>query len=382
MSHPLAHWRAEYPILERTTYLVSHSLGAVPRATAANLARYYETWATQGILAWDGPWWQIVLDFCTGIEQLLGAPPQTVAPFDNATRGMAAVASCFSFAPPRNRVVMSNLEFTSSYPFWRGCERLGAELVIVASPDGATVPLEHYAAAIDERTLIVVASHVIFRSGALTDLGALAAIAHACGAYVLGDGYQAVGSVPIDLPASAVDFYVGGCHKYLSGGAGAGFLYVRQDLIARLEPWLSGWFGLADPFAYTHDTLGGARHPGIFRFLGGTPNIPGLYAASAGLSNVLAAGPLAIRAVSLALTDLLLDGARKRGLRIRTPQAADARGGMVCLDIAAAQPTCERLCAAGVLVDQRPDCGLRVSPHFYTLPDDLVHFWQTFDAVR
>lgn len=382
MSHPLAHWRGRYPILAEKTYLASHSLGAVPAETAERLARYYQEWATLGITAWDGPWWQAVLDFCADVERLLGAAAGTVVPFQNSTRGMAAVASCLDFSGERKRVVLTDLEFTSSYPFWRSCERLGAECVIVPSADRISVDTEAILAAIDERTLIVPTSHVYFRSGAVADLGAIAARCREVGAYSLGDGYQAVGAYPFSVAELGLDFYVGGCHKYLSGGAGAGFLYVRPELIGQLEPRLTGWFGLANPFGYEANTERGRLSDGVFRFLAGTPNVPGIYAAACGLANLLEAGPQAVREVSLGLTRALIDGAAERGLTVKTPTDDARRSGMVCIDFEGADRVCKALEAEGVLTDYRPDCGIRVSPHFYNTSEDIDRFWSALDAAR
>ena len=378
----LAHWRAEYPILATSCYLSCHSLGAVPRQTAHELARYHAEWATLGISAWEGPWWRAFEDFSADLERLLDAARGTVVPMQNATQGMAAVASCFDWSGPRNGIVMTDGEFTTSYPFWRGVERLGARITIVPSRDKVDVPPADFARAIDASTALVATSHVYFRSGAVADLGRIAALAHAQGALVLGDGYQAVGAVPTSVRALDLDFYVAGCHKYLSGGAGAGFLYVRPELAQTLEPRLTGWFGLADPFAYEPRLDGGPRHTGIRRFLNGTPNIPGIYAARAGLANVLAAGMPAIRAASLALTDVLFDGARARGFAVKTPRDPARRGGMVCLDFPGAEAACRALVERGVIVDYRPDCGLRVSPHFYSTAGDLERFFATLDQVR
>lgn len=382
MTHPLAHWRVHYPILSTKTYLVSHSLGAVPSSTAQVLSDYHEQWATLGVGAWDGPWWNEVTDFCARIEQLLDADAGTVAPFQNSTRAMAGVASCFDFQGPRNRIVLTDLEFTSSYPFWRGCERLGAEIVLAKSDDGLTVSMDAFDAVLDERVLLVPTSHVYFRSGALADLAELTRRAHAVGAMVLGDGYQAVGAVPFSVRDMNIDFYVGGCHKYLSGGAGAGFLYVRPDHVSALEPRLTGWFGLANPFSYEDRTDEGERHPGVWRFLAGTPNVPALYAARDGLKNVLEAGMPAIREVSTQLTSALIDHATGRGLTVRTPTDPAQRSGMVCIDFDGADVACKALEDRGVQTDYRPGCGLRVSPHFYNTPEDLDAFWRHLDEIR
>ena len=373
MTAPL---RDRFPILAEKTYLCSHSLGAVPASAREALIEYYDAWATLGIGAWDGPWWASVREFSAAIEGLLHAAPETVVPMQNVTRGMAAVASCLDYSGARNRIVMTALEFTTSYPFWRGQQALGAEVVVVPSDDGITVDTQRLIEAIDERTLLIPTSHVYFRSGAVQDLATVTRAAHAHGAWVLGDGYQAAGTLDVNLTALNVDFYVGGCHKWLCGGPGAGFLYVRPDLIPNLRPRMTGWFGLKDPFAYEPGTARPEPGAGISRFLGGTPNVPALYAAREGLKCVAEVGIAAIRARSRLLTWQVVEQALMRGFTVRTPLDPDVRSGMVCLDFDGAQAASERLVEAGIIVDWRPECGIRVSPHFYNEADEIDRFFE------
>ena len=379
MSHSLAQWREQYPILESKTYLASHSLGAVPRATRDALNEYHDLWATEGILAWDGPWWQAVLNYSATMERIIGAPEGTVVPMQNATRGMAAVASCFEYQAPRNRIVITSLEFTTSYPFWTSQQRLGAELVVIESRDGKTVDLEDFVNALDERVLLVPTSHVYFRSGALQDLATIIDAAHRHGAMVLGDGYQAVGTVPVHMETLDVDFYVGGSHKWLCGGPGAAFLYVRPDHVQRLQPRLTGWFGLKNPFGYDPRSAKPELSDGVHRFLGGTPNVPALYAAREGLRIIDTIGVEAIRRVSTAQTTQVIERADERGLTVHTPRNPNERSGMVCLDFPDAERVSHQLCEQGIVVDWRPDCGLRMSPHFYNTEEDTTRFFTAID---
>ena len=376
-------YRDRFPILSRCTYLASHSLGAVPHDTEAALRQYYEEWAQLGITAWDGPWWQAVLDFSSDIERVIGAADGTVVPMLNVTRGLAAVTSCFDWnRTDRPKIVTTALEFSTTRPFLAGLERLGAELVVVPSEDGITIDQAALADAIDERTALVVCSNVFFRSAAIMDLKAVADAAHAKGALLLGDGYQTAGCVPVDVRALGVDFYVGGCHKWLCGGPGAGYLYVRPELITRLRPRLTGWFGLQDPFAYDPGPAGLAPSEGVHRFLAGTPNVPGLYAARAGVRTVLAAGVGRIRERSIAMTTRIAADAQARGIEVRSPLEASQRSGMVCLTFEGSQHVTDELVSRGVVVDWRPDCGLRVSPHFYTSDADLDTFFAVLDDAR
>jgi len=373
------YFRERFPILKTKTYLSSHSLGAVPEKTSASLQKYFSEWATLGIQAWDGPWREIITTFSENIAEVIHAPSDTVTPMENVTRGMAAVASSLDWRSRRNKIVMTNLEFLTSYPFWQGfAEQVGARLVLVDSEDGITVSPEKIMAAIDEETLLAPLSHVYFRSGAIQDLKKITQHAHTQGALVLGDGYQAVGIIPVDMQDLDIDFYVGGSHKWLCGGPGAGFLYVRSDWIKKLRPKFSGWFGIEDPFTYQASTQF-EPSPGISRFLAGTPSIPALYAASEGINTVLELGLNKIRDHSKNLTNLVIDRARELKLEIRTPMDADHRSGMVCLDFPEAKVMTEKLIHKGIIVDYRPKCGIRVSPHFYNGADDVEIFFETLE---
>lgn len=374
-------WIERFPILGRTTYLANHTLGAVPAATRQALDEYHKQWDELGIRAWEGPWWETVLDFSARIERLLGAHAGTVVHMQNATRAMAAVASCFDYQGGRNRVVLTDLEFTTIYPFWGAQQRLGAELVVVESEDGITVDPERIADAIDERTLLVPTCHAYFRSGALQELAPIVAAAKDAGAYTVIDGYQVVGAVPVDVQALDVDFYLGGSHKYLSGGPGAGWLYVREELIPELRPRLTGWFGMEDPFAFVQDTTGRTLNENVFRFLDGTPNVPAMVAAREGLAVVEEVGPEAIRRLSVERTRRLVEWAVDAGIEVRTPEEPSRRSGMLCLEFDGSEGTTERLVDNDVVVDWRPDCGLRMAPHYYNSDEDVDRFIEEFERA-
>jgi len=380
--NPLAaHWRERFPTVQEKTYLVSHSLGAVPASAAAALQEMYDAWATLGVAAWDGPWWEAVLEFCATMEAILHAEPGSVVPMLNATRAMAGVASCSDWKPPRNRIVMTDLEFPTNYALWRGCEKLGAEVVVVESEDGVSVPAEKIIEAIDERTWIAPLSHVYFRSAAVQDIKAIAAHARSVGAYTLCDGYQAVGSVPVDVQDLGVDFYCGGGHKWLCAGPGAGYLYVRPQTLPDLEPRLTGWFGYEDPFSFPARASRGQMASGVFRFLDGTPNLPAMYSGREGLRIVREIGVEAISQAQRRLSQRIVEGALARGFALRSPQDPAQRSGMVCLDFPAAEQAAASLTEQGVLVDWRPQCGVRVSPHFYNDETDIERFFEVVDSV-
>lgn len=382
MTYDLEEIRRRFPILHRHTYLASHSLGAVPRKTREALGEYWEAWAAQGIEAWDGPWSEAMDTFSALIQELLGAEPESVVPMQNATRAIAGVLSCFDWASERNRIVMTDLEFTTTFPLIRHLKDLGAEIVIIESDEGTTVDPSRFAQAIDQETRLVLTSHVYFRSGAIQDIAEITQMAHEDGAYVLADGYQAVGTIPVDVQDLGVDFYVGGSHKWLCGGPGAGFLYVRPRVAGRVRPRLTGWFGLEDPFTYEPDTSAGKPGPGAKRFLGGTPNIPGLYAAREGIKTVLELGVGRIREHSLELGKVFQDHLEDRGWSLTGPEEPEDRSGMVCFSPGGGgQWKAKRLAEQGIMVDARPEAGMRASLHFYNNEGELQVLFEGLDDL-
>ncbi|MCW2925076.1 MAG: Kynureninase, partial [Thermoleophilia bacterium] len=272
--------RARFPILADTTYLVSHSLGAMPAAAADSLAEYADTWATRGIRAWAEGWWDMPIAVGDEVAKLLGAPPRTVAMHQNVSVCQSLVLSCLEPTPERNRIVYSELEFPSVMYVYEAHARSGdIVLDIVESPDGMTVPVERMLAAIDERTLLVPISHVLFKSGYLQDIAAIVERAHEVGALVLLDTYQSAGTVPVEVTKLDVDFATGGSVKWLCGGPGAGYLYVHPRWHSVLQPKVTGWMAHEHPFDFEPE-----QHyaPGIERFLHGSPPVPALYAARSG----------------------------------------------------------------------------------------------------
>jgi len=381
--NPLAaRHRDRFPTVCKKTYLVSHSLGAVPASTADAMQEMYRAWTDLGVGAWDGPWWETVMEFCSNMETILNAEPASVAPMLNATRAMAGVTSCFDWKAPRNRIVMTDIEFPTNYALWRGCEQLGAELVIVPSDDGVTVPAERIIDAIDERTLIAPLSHVYFRSAALQDIGAIAQHARSVGAYTLCDGYQAVGSIPVNVQELGVDFYCGGGHKWLCGGPGAGYLYVRPATLPELQPRLTGWFGYENPFSFPERSQRGELANGVFRFLDGTPNLPAMYSSREGLRTICEIGVNAIHDAQTALTARIIEGVDERGFTLISPRDPAQRSGMLCLDFPDAEEVAQGLGEQGVFVDWRPACGMRVSPHFYNDETDVDRFFSNIDKLH
>ena len=322
-------WRGRFPILEKTTYLVNHSLGAMPATVRDKLTGFVDQWAARGVRAWAEGWWTAPLDVGNVLGRLMNAPPDTVVMHQNVSIIQSIVASALDFSGPRNKVVYTDQNFPTNMYVWEGLRRFGARIEVVAS-EGIGVPLERLLAAIDEETLIVPVSHVLFKTSYLQDAAAVCARAREVGALVLLDTYQSLGTVPVDVQALGVDMVCGGSVKWLCGGPGAGYLYVRPDLIPKLEPRATGWAAHAAPFAFE---TGPQRYaPGIARFLHGSPAVASLIQATAGYEILLEVGVEAVRRHSIALTeglraDLLERGfAREQPGRPRAP-GRDADGG-------------------------------------------------------
>jgi kynureninase len=357
----LLDYRESFPILARTTYLISHSLGAMPAQAEQRLAEYARTWATRGIRAWAEGWWDLPFTVGDRIARLIGAPPASVVTHQNVTIAEAVVLSCFRLDGERRRIVYEEGNFPSvRYLFQAQAER-GAEIVVV--PEGESV-----ADALDERTLLVPISHVLFRTGEIQDIETIVRRAHEVGAYVVLDAYQSAGIVPLDVTALGVDFATGGSVKWLCGGPGAAWLYVRPDLAERLEPTLVGWQAHARPFAFEPE-LDYAE--GAARFLTGTPNVPALFAATAGYEMIEEVGVGRIRENSVRQTELLIGLLDEAGFEVGSPREQERRGGTVVVRTPAFEAVHRELAARDILCDFRPESGLRLGPHFYNSDDEL-----------
>jgi len=365
----LLKWRDEFPILRHTIYLISNSLGAMPRAVSARLQEYADAWATRGVRAWEEGWWEMAVDTGSKIAALVGAGPGEISLHQNVTLTQAVISSCFNFIPPRNKVVLIDLEFPSIIYFYLGQQRHGARVEILPSEDGIHAPLERLLAAIDETTLLVPISLVLFRSSSIVDAEAIIERAHSVGAHVILDCFQAAGTMPIDLHALHVDFAVGGVLKWLCGGPGVGYLYVRPDLRDKLSPSLTGWLAHRRPFEFELGPVD-ARDDS-FRFLNGTPHIPALYACQPGLEILAQAGIQRIREKSMRQTERLIAGVLARGWNIRTPRSPFERGGTVSVNCPHAKEVKSELIAREILVDYRPGAGVRLSPHFYNRDEEI-----------
>ena len=379
MSDPLLRFRDRFPILESTTYLVSNSLGAMPRSVADRLAEYAREWATRGVRAWAERWWEMPVAVGDEIAPLIGAGTGETAMVPNVSMAQAQVLSALDYSPPRDTIVMTALDFPSvRYVYDALAARLGARIVVVPSDDGIGVSEERLIAAIDERTRLVAISHVLFRSAYVMDVARVAAHAHAMGSLVSLDAYHSVGVLPVDVQALGADFLTGGVLKWLCGGPGGCFLWVRPDVSSTLAPALTGWQAHRHPFAFEPEM---EYADAAWRWLGGTPVIPALFAATEGPRIVREAGIERVRAKSLRQTERLIALADSRGYAVAAPRDADRRGGTVAFDVPHAREVSRALLARDVIVDYRPGAGIRIAPHFYTSDAELEAVVELIDDI-
>jgi kynureninase len=379
MEIDVQRWRREFPILDTCTYLVSHSLGAMPRRTADYLQQYADMWSSRGVRAWYEGWWDIGRETGNLLGPILGVPKNAISMHQNVTVAQGIVGSCFAYDGPRRRIVMTDLEFPSNHYLYEGFRKYGAEIVYVPSPDTTRIDTQRLLDAIDERTILVPLSLVLFKSAYITDARAVIEKAHRVGAHVVLDVYQAAGTVPMNLDAWGADFAVGGSVKWLCGGPGVGYLYVRPDLALTLQPGFIGWAAHEAPFEFATGAVRYASAPE--RFQSGTPNVPSLYAARAGYEIVAEIGVEAIRRRSLLLTRRLMDAASKAGFRINTPSRDEERGGSVIIDAPNGAVVADELIRRGVIVDHRPGAGIRMAPHFYNTEAEIDHAMHTLFEI-
>jgi len=369
MSDPLLRFRDRFPILETTTYLVSNSLGAMPRTVPERLAEYARQWATLGVRAWAQGWWEMPVSVGDEIAPLIGAGAGEVAMVPNVSVGQAQVLSALDYGNGRDTIVMTALDFPSvRYVYDELAARLGARIVVVPSDDGIGVSEERLMEAIDERTRLVAISHVLFRSAYVLDVARIAAHTHAMGALLSLDAYHSVGVLPVDVYALGADFLTGGVLKWLCGGPGGCFLWVRPEVGATVAPALTGWQAHRHPFAFEPEM---DYADAAWRWLGGTPVIPALFAATEGPRILRAVGIDAVRAKSVRQTSRLIELADARGYPVTAPRDPARRGGTVAFDVPHAREVALALLASDVIVDYRPGAGIRVAPHFYTSDEEL-----------
>ncbi|MBN8636395.1 MAG: aminotransferase class V-fold PLP-dependent enzyme [Anaerolineae bacterium] len=379
-------WRDEFPILNQCTYLISNSLGAMPRAVYAKLHEFADTWATLGVRAWgqayeDNPtWWELKRAVGDKIAPLLGAPAGSVLVHENASLANSILINALDFSDPRrNKVVICDQDFPSDvYSVTRNLPP-HMEVVMIRSRDGITIDTDELLAAIDERTRLVSLSHVLFRSAYIMPMDAITAKAHQVGAQVLFNGYHSVGIIPVDVTAANVDFYVGGTLKWMCGGPGGVFMYVRPDLLSTLQPRLTGWFAHQRPFAFDVDQF--VPRDDAYRLANGTPGIASLYAIQPGIDVITQVGVDNIRANSIRQTSRLMELAEQAGYQINTPRESDTRAGTVTLNMPNSYAISRAVLARNIVIDYREGAGIRIAPHFYNTDDEVRLAIETIGAV-
>lgn len=384
MTDELIKWRGEFPILEKTVYMISHSLGAMPRATFDRLNDYAEMWASRGVRAWAEGWWTMPQTVGDEVAKIICADAGTVVMHQNVSVCQSLILSCFlplATNSKRNKIVYSELNFPSvMYVYEAHAQAHGLKIEMVRSDDGMTVPTERMLEAIDEETLLVPISHVLFKSAFLQDAKAITQRAHEVGARVVLDTYQSAGTVPFSAKDLNVDFVTGGSVKWLCGGPGAGYLYVRPDLQEKLEPKTTGWMAHAEPFAFE---VGPVRYAdNIARFLHGSPAIPALYAAMSGYTIINEIGVERIREKSARQTQKLISLAEEAGFTVTSPRNPNQRGGTITVAHEYAAAITKELVRREFIVDFRPGAGVRISPHFYTKDEELELIINEMKTIR
>ena len=372
-------WRDKFPSLNDCVHLISHSLGCVPAQAFDDMGEFMELWRTKSITAWSD-WLPEVDRASERIAKIISAPAGTVIMHQNVSSIMAVLASCFEYTEARNKIVYESLMFPTVSYVWQAEQRRGAKCVIVPSADGTTIDTQAMIDAIDEHTVAVPMSHVIFSSAYIQDAKKICEKAKSVGAHIILDCYQSVGIIPLDVVDLGVSFACGGSVKYLCGGPGAAWLYVRPDVIPQYAPRITGWFGNTAPFAFTMPEQTYADN--IWRYIGGTPAIAALYQSRAGHSIVGEIGVRAIREKSLALTAKAIAWVDELGFTLNSPRPEFQRGGSVVFDFTGAGDVCRELNRRKFYCDHRPGVGIRIAPHFYSKAEEIELFFGELKKIR
>jgi kynureninase len=379
MDDDLLAWRGEFPDLEECVHLISHVLGCMPARAVEDLAEFAEQWMTRAALAWDA-WLPEVDRAAARMERLLSAPAGTVILHTNVSTVQAVVASCFDYTGARDKVVYTSLEFPGVSYIWKAEERRGARVHVIESPDGLGVDVDALCEAIDERTVAVPISHVLFGSGQVQDVKRICRKAGAVGAHVILDCSLSLGTIPVDIVDLGASFACGGAATFLCGGPGAAYLSVRKDLIPRFEPRATGWLAHEAPFAFTMPEQIYAE--GIWRYMGGTPAVAALYQARAGAEIVGEIGATRIRDKSLRQTRLIMDLVAEYGFTLRAPREPAQRSALVTFDFVGAADVARELNRRRLFCEYRPGAGIRIAPHFYTKDEEIALFFAELQRIR
>ncbi|MCH7973547.1 MAG: aminotransferase class V-fold PLP-dependent enzyme [Bacteroidetes bacterium] len=373
----LLKWRDEFPILQKSTYLISNSLGAMPRGVYEKMKEYADSWANLGVKAWQESWWELSLTTGNLIAPLIGAGLNEITMHPNVSLIQSIIISSFKFEGKRNKVIYTDLEFPSDmYVYQKFAKSKGAEIQIIKSEDGFTPPTEKLIEAIDENTLLVPVSHVLFRNAYKMDIKSIVEKAHSVGALVVLDAYHSVGTVEVDVNELGVDILMGGVLKWLCGGPGGAFLWVKQELREKLEPEVTGWLAHINPFAFEKEMK---YTNSAYRFMNGTPTIPSFYAAQEGPKIINKIGIDKIRSKSIHQTRIIIEKAESADYKINTPKDPNLRGGTVSIDMPNSFEISKKLSNKNIMIDFRPGTGIRIAPHFYNTDEEIDIL---FDAIK
>jgi kynureninase len=378
MAHPLEAYRDEFPVTKRKAYLISASLGPVSNRARRYLDGYIDAWAAEG--APDPVWVGHIFPRMRALKEtfgrLVGAKPSELAITVNVSLALSTIMTCLDFSE-RHRIILSELDFPTDGHVALAQRARGAEVVFLKSEDGLTIPLDAYREAIDEDTALVYVNRVLYRTSAFLDARAICEMARSAGAWSVVDDFHGAGILPVDVHDLGCDFYTAGVLKWLCGGPGLAFLYARENLLASLEPGVTGWFATREPFSFDLQHLD--YHPTARRLEHGTPAAPVAFLAQGGLDVISEIGPAAIRQRQQDLVDLVVACADDAGLPVRSPRDRERRGGMVNLGVGTeAEKVCHALLDRDVCTDFRGD-GIRVSPHFFNNEEDIDRL---FAALR
>lgn len=369
-SDSLLSFRDRFPITQRSNYLINNSLGAMPAATRDSLAQYLDEWDSRGVRAWGDGWWVLQEQVADQVAAVLGVDNGTVSMHQNIAVALEMILSCFRFDGKRNGIVYADRNFPSDQYIYEARAPHGAMLTRVpAAADGFSTDGEEFASHIDDTTLLVAIDHVMFRSSAIVEIEPIVKKAREVGAFVILDTFHSVGTLPLEAKKWGVHAVVGGALKWLCGGPGNCFLYVDPDESKNLKPAFTGWAAHKQPFLFSPEGQDFRDDGG--RFATGTPNVPALYAGKEGIATLAEAGLHNVRARSQKLTTLVIEEAQRHGLGLKSPLDASKRGGHVALDVPDGYAVCQALSEREIVVDFRPDAGLRVAPHFYNTEDEL-----------
>jgi len=369
-SDPLLQWRDEFPILEKCNYLISNSLGAMPRSVYDSLKHFADTWAEHGVSAWGIEWFELNGKVGDKIAPLMGAPAGSVLVHQNASIANSILFSALDFSDThRNKVVITDMDFPSDIYVLRRWLPEHMEIHTVRTRDGISIDPDELLAAIDERTRLVSVSHVLFRSAYILPAQNIVEKAHSVGAQVVFNGYHSIGVIPVDVTTMQVDFYIGGVLKWLCGGPGGVFMYVRPDLLTTLEPQVTGWFAHKRPFAFEVDTF--ELRDDAYRLMNGTPGIASLHSIQPGIDIINQVGVDRIREKSVRQTSLLIALADQYGYEVVSPRDSALRGGTVTLNPPESYAVSRELLARNIKIDYRANAGIRIAPHFYTTDEEV-----------